>query len=199
MPLPQLKGVAGTVKERAAARSAYETLEDVEKFLAARGFVVPVAPPPYPQPEVSADQLTTDFNRDYTTLFAQQLGWVNYTGPILARVKAALIQLENAISDIETRIRIDLRAKNKLLSREERLSEQDIADTIQQDPDHKILSIERQKFDQQRLLLDSFLDRMERNMKVISRQIELRKLEMGGEVHENNMPARGGRFPVPRR
>lgn len=189
--LPSLKNVVVDDAQRKAARTDFDTMDEVEKQLAKWGFSLNTTPPPFPVPEVSATQLTTDFNKDYTTMYANQLAWLNYTSPLLAHVKATLIELEHALQDITVKMRKELRRKNQELDRTDRLSEKDIEDVIWCDPSHKELIVEKQRFDQMRLRLQSHVDAMEQNMRVISRQVEIRKLEIDNRGIENRMPQRG--------
>ncbi len=192
--LPSLRGVAGSDEDRKSARTEFDTIDDVMKELSVMGFSLNTTPPSFPMPEVSAQHLTTNMNREYTTMYAHQLAWLNYTSPILAHVKAIVLQIENSLKSIEIRIRKDLREKNKLLPKADRLTEKDIEECIWLDPDHKGLVVEQQKYEQMRMQLDSRVEAMRENMKVISRQVEIRKIELGGEKIENNLPGR--RYPA---
>lgn len=193
--LPSLKTVTIDAAHRQAARTDFSTMDSVQTTLTKWGFPLTTEPPAFAAPEVSAEHLTTDFNKDYTTMYAQQLAWLNYTAPLLAHVKGMLLELDNAIKDLETQMRKSLRGKNKSLDRTEKLSEKDIEDLLWLDPDHKRLTIEQQQFEQMRLRLQSHVESMENNMRVISRQVEIRKLEIDNSRTSNGMGYRGIRTP----
>jgi hypothetical protein len=198
MPLPSLKGIAGSDSDRQKAKSTFSTMEEIEKTLQKRGFVVDETPPPVPMPKVTAEHLTTTNSREYTTMYAHQLAWLNYSTPLLAKVRAQALELNNRMKTIESQIRKDLKSKNRGLDRTERMSEQEIEDFIWLDPEYQELLVEKQKNDQQKGILEKIVEGMEANMKVISRQIEIRKLETGNHGIEHNMAGRGGTNPFKR-
>jgi len=189
--LPSNTGISE--EETRAAAIKWDTQGQVEENLKKSGFSQPVKPSS-PRPSVTAEQLTTVINKDYTVLYAQHLAWFNYTGPILARVRARLLQVRNEMRDIEVRIRRELRKKNRDLPRDERFNEKDIEDETWTDPRYKALVNEEQQFEQTKLQLEAYLRETEETLKVISRQVEIRKIELEGARSETSMPGRG-RFP----
>lgn len=195
LKLPRSTGVSEQTKQE--ARSKWDTIGEVEDELASQGFTE-LDRPPFQIPSVTAEQLTTVINKDYTTLYAQHLRWVNYTSPILAKVKARLLGVRNEMTDIETYTRKELRRKNRELPKEERFNEKDIDDEIWSDPRYNELKQIAQRLEQKKIELDSYLETMDNNMKVISRQVEIRKLEMEGDRRENGMPGRGSTWRAPR-
>ena len=178
-------------EDREHATDSWDTFTAVQEELATQGFMVATAPPPFPAPEVSAEQLTTDLNKNYTTLYAQQLAWLNYTGPILAAVKAKLLQANNALRDVEEKVRKQQREKNKHLAREDRLSKEDIEGVIWSDPTYRPILLEKQRLEQAKSMLDAYVESLGNSMRVISRQVEIRRLELEGGARGDTMPNRG--------
>ena len=180
-----------SASEQQAIRAKWNTLEEIEEELAGKGLVAMERPPfEYPG-AVTPDQLTTQNNQEYSTLYAQHLGWYNFVALTLARVKAMLLQINNEMDDIEVRIRKELKDQNKRLAKDERFNEKDISDSVSSDQRYKELTLEKQRFDQKKLEYDAYLDNMDRNLKVISRQVEIRRLEHEGGKIEGAMPFRG--------
>ncbi len=172
-------------------QQVWDTIGEVEKELAQRG-LIPMNPPPFAYPGfITPDQLTQALNADYTTLYAQHLAWYNYTAQLLARVKAFLLGVANEMTDIETTIRKDLRDKNRELEREKKYSIDDIKDAVQLNDRYRSLAIRQQQFEQNKIEIDSHLDCMDRNLKVISRQVEIRRVEQEADRTESAMPHRG--------
>lgn len=192
--ITQAKGVGREAQD--IIHNRWGTLIDVEIELREAG-LNPPDKPKFSRPTLSAEQLTTDVHRDYTTLYAQHLAWFNFTVPMLAHVRAKTLQVVNEMKDIEVETRKQLRLLNKSASKLDKLREIDIEDTVWVDSRYKELIIEKQKLDQFRLELEGYLTTMESNLKVISRQVEIRKIEMGGERTENGMSNRN-RFQPPR-
>jgi len=198
----RLQSKAGmTDQEKEDLQASWNTIDTQERVLEKKyGFPRELDRPPFDRPTLTAEQLTATSNQDYTTLYAQHLAWFNYTSPLLAKTKARLIQKKNELLDIERTTRKRLREANRLLPKDERLNEKDIEDEIWSDPRYKELIREEQRQTQTRIELESYLEIMENNLRVISRQVELRKIEMEGAHRENAMPFRGNsavqnRFP----
>lgn len=192
LQLPTSVGLSDLEKQSLKLR--WNTIDAVEEKLEIMGFS-PDLQPVYSRPTITAEQLTTTINQDYTVLYAQHLAWYNYTTPVLARTKARLLGYQNELTNIETRIRKDLRKKNRELARDDKLNEKDIETEIWSDPDFLEVKREEQRYAQNKMEIEAYLDVMNNNLKVISRQIEIRKIEMGGVHQENNMP---GRYRGPR-
>lgn len=192
--LPKNTGVSQEETKRASID--WNTQDKVERNLKQLGFEMPEAPT-FPRPTISADQLTTVVNKDYTTLYAQHLAWFNYTSPVLARVRARLLQIRNEKKDIETRIRRELRQKNRELPKDERFNEKDIDDETWSDERYKELTRQEQLNAQTELQLRGYLEVTENTLKVISRQVEIRKLELEGVKTESYLPNRGRALRTP--
>lgn len=190
--LPKHIGVSQ--KETEAATLNWDTLAIVEKNLTKLGFELPEKPT-FPRPKITVEQLTTVVNKDYTTLYAQELAWFNYTSPIFARVRAKLLQIRNEKRDIEVRIRKALRQRNRELPKDERFNERDIEDETWCDARYKVLVKDGQQFEQTEALLKSYLETSENTLKVISRQVEIRKTELDGSRTESYLPNRGRLVP----
>ncbi len=177
--------------EQKSIHEQWNTLDEVEAEIASKGLVAVDRPSfDYPGP-VTPAQLTTTLNKDYSELYAYHLGWYNFVSITLARVKAMLLQLDNEMTDIETRIRKELKEKNRRIAKEERFNEKDITDATNQDQRYRELTLQKQRFDQKKIEYDAYLDCMDRNLRVISRQVEIRRIEMEAGGTSNAMPHRG--------
>ena len=194
LQLPKNMGISD--HEQQQVKKGWDTIGDVESNLSSKGFIEGDKPP-FPRPTITAEQLTTVINKDYTLLYAQHLAWYNYTSPILAKIKARLLQSKNHRKHLESKLRKELRSKNRMLPREDRLNEKDIEDEIWGDEEYRTTVKWEQQYEQTKLELESYLDITENTLRVISRQVEIRKLELNGSDVEDNMPGRG-RFRSPR-
>lgn len=192
--LPSSVGV-GEQEQKDIHNAWTATIDNVEADLASMGIVAEKAPE-FSRPTLTAEQLTTTINKDYTILYSQHLSWYNYTTPLVAKVKARLLGVKNEMTDIEVRIRQEMKKKNKIVERDMKFTEKDIEDHIWMDPRYKQLLLERQRLEQYKLELDAYLETMDRNLLTISRQVEIRKIEYGGNHIENNLPGRGRYQPI---
>lgn len=191
--LPSSLGVGASVQRE--VHEQWTTLPSIQEELGGHGFT-PLPAPTFAYPgTVSPEQLTNQNNTLYSTLYAEHLAWYNYTAEIVALIRATLVELENEMDDIASRIRRDEREKNKRQTvRDNRLSGDDIRDLILQEPRYRSLLQDKQRYDQKKLLMEAKLDAMDRNLRVLSRQVEIRKTELERTQTGSNMPGRGGSY-----
>jgi hypothetical protein len=140
---------------------------------------------------VTADQLTSPDWKAYTTTYTSHLRWYNYVVRMLAEIRAELLQVKNQKGDIERVKRAGFRVVNEGRKKTDRMSAQEMADIIEEDPTYHILKIREQELDQLKLKVDAWSEEMDRNLKTVSRQIENRRTESQGGNRENNMPGAG--------
>lgn len=165
----------------------WDTIGDVEADLAMSGFM-PMQTPEFECPQVTEAALTTENSQEYTQTYARQLAWFNYSSQVLARVTAHLLQYENEMDTIEARIHVDRRARAKAAG-EKPPSGDTLKQEVLMDPRHDELRRQAQVLKQKKIELQAFVDGIERGLKVISRQVEIRKMEI--EQGRVNIPGRG--------
>lgn len=192
--LPSILGL--DAQEQQKIRDDFDTMDGVNTLLEKHG-ITPAPKPGFGCPEVSEDDLTTTDNTKYTTVYARLLAWFNYMGPLLAAVVAELLQIENAMVYTEAAFRKKARELNlgKKPRTEGWVTEAEIADAITLDADYHELHVEKQRLSQMKAMLASHTERVERSMRVVSRQVEIRKIELEGSRTEHNMPGRN-KFPT---
>lgn len=179
-------------KEEEVVSHRWDTLEKVIDTLGSWGFREAVSPD-IEYPTVTADMLLTQDIKDYTTMFTSFLRWFNYSNKMKARVIAELLQLENEMNDIAAETRKRLRRENE--GRKKPLGVKDIEDEIDTNLRHRELKIRAQSMKQMKIEMDAQCEELERSLRVISRNIEVRKEELGDGRKAENMPGRtnGGR------
>lgn len=163
-------------------------LDDLEKS----GIKDPVKPQ-FDLPEVTVDALTTTNSRDYAELFAKQLAWFNYLTQTHALSKIMLLEAENILDLVENAIKDALLEENKLRDKAEKMSAGEIATKVKVHPDYVEALEKAQEVKQYKLRLDAHVDVADRNMKVISREVEMKKIEAEGAARESSI----GRFRRP--
>jgi len=155
--------------------------------------------PNFELPVITRENLTTTNSKEYTDLYAKQLAWFNYLTPIFASVEVALLEAKNTFDLTEAAIKDGLYEENKLLSKAEKLTSDELKNKVLVHPSYQEALLQVQRMTQYKMRLKAMLEIADRNMTVISRQVEIRRQEIEGGVHENNMPRRGRRFqPITR-
>jgi len=185
--LPASLGVSPKEENRITRR--WETLEGVVDTLNRWGFSEATAPTT-PIPTITPEMLLTPDIQQYTILYSSQLHWYNYSNILRARVTAEILQLENEMDDIGAAIRKQLRDTNKALGKKDGMSVGAIDDEVTTNDRYRELRIRAQELQQFKLELAARVEELESGMKVISRQVEIRKEEAKGGTNAQNMPGR---------
>jgi hypothetical protein len=189
LQLPKDVGVSQTTAD--AVANEWDTLPYVDERLKGQGMRPNIEPDVQYIP-VTAEQLMVPDVKMYTTTYASHLRWYNYVVRLLADVRAELLQVENQKGDIERVKRSHFRTVNEGRKKTDRMSVQEMADVIEDDPTYHILKIRQQELEQLKLKVTAWSEEMDRNLKTISRQIENRRAEVQGGNRENNMPGHAG-------
>jgi len=182
--VPRNIGVAES--EQKAVHNHWDTIGKVEGTLAMEGFVA-MECPSFQCPMVTEEVLTTADSKAYTEAYAQQLAWFNYASQTLARATAHLLQVTNEMEMIEARMRRQFR--EGIRNGGGKMTEKEMADEIMLDDRYSELLHFKQVTTQRKIELQAFTEGVERGLKVISRQVEIRKMEM--EQSRVNIPGRG--------
>lgn len=166
----------------------WTSLDEQEQKLAAEGFS-PMDTPTFMCPQITEDILTTADHKLYTTVYAQQLAWFNYASQNLSRAIAEILQVTNEMDVIEAKMRRGFREKMKIGGKEAKMTSEEMKDEILLNPRYTYLKLHHQQLSQYKIELSAYCEGIERGLKVISRQVEIRKMEM--EQSRVNIPNRG--------
>jgi hypothetical protein len=187
--LGKLGAVGPSEQQTTEVNNQWETFNTVVTYLQERGIRLPDKPNTE-IPEITEEVLGTTDNREYTRIYAQQLAWANYLGPLLAWIRAELLQYENRLDLLAPTIKRELKEGNKLAAKEDRLSQEEITDRVELNPGYLDVKIKAQELKQKRWMVESMLDNLERGMKVTSRQVEIRRQELEGTRTASSLPQR---------
>jgi hypothetical protein len=185
--LPVTVGIGETAKNNIVDH--WNTIDQVELQLTQQG-IVEKQKPAFACPEVDENLLTSTNHTEYSAIYSRLLAWYNYVTPTFARVKCRVLEFENMLDRIGATIRKELKGTNKLVVKTEKLSPDEIKDAILLDPNHAMVALELQRYQQQKIQLEAFLEILDRSLKVVSRQVEIKKLEFNGANREGNTSPR---------
>lgn len=190
--LPSNLGIGNEQKSAIALRwdTFTQVMEAVEKIgLHARTL------PEYEIPEVDALVLTAPDSFQYTELHTKLLSWWQPMAEMTAQIKAGVLQMENMLEEVEAATRDALREESKQLPKQERYTAECLKDKVVLNPEVARVKRSLQVVQQRKLIFEARLEALERALKLVSRQIELRKLDFEGSRVNSNMPGRG-RYPT---
>ena len=169
----------------------WSTFEEIELMMTKSGFDV-INKPQVSCPEITAELLTTSNTNLYTEAYAAIQAWYNYAYHTMSRLDAKLIEVDNERGDIDRSLREQAQgtkitgANGKL----RQMKAEEVKTMIASNPRVRELTLENQRLNQQKMLLDGHLKKLGRDLKLMSRQIEIRKEDKDGWRGGNNMGAR---------
>lgn len=173
---------------------SWNTFDDVELELTLMGFP-PLEQPKHARPQLTLEILATPNSREYTDLYLKVEAWHNFAFNTMARIKAILIGYENEQNEIARGIRKEFAAPDPSGGKKAKVNKSSIEDTIAEHPRFRELTFEMQKWEQKKIILQSHVDSLDRDLKMVSRQVEIRRQDIDNGRRGSNMPSHGGRRP----
>lgn len=169
------------VGEQAAQQThqAWDTMDDVLTESMKEGFHL-MEMPRFAPPDVKPQDLSSMTPDEYALKFTQAEYWQSYSQGTLAWIDGLLMQGANEMDMLEVDIKRFIRETAKQ-AKERKPAEAIIMDEVKANPRWRELLYETQKLSQKRLVTDGQYKRMGRVLKILSRFVEFRKNEMGGQ------------------
>lgn len=154
----------------------WDTIEAVRINMMKMGFM-PAQRPIYGCPRIDPKMLASAPPEVYATTYAQNIHWLSYASDNLAVVEGTLLQCKNEMELIENQIyktTCSLAAANQ----EKKPSDKAIERGVMVDPRWQELLHIQQEMRQSKHFLESAKETCERNLAVLSRFVEFRKMEL---------------------
>jgi hypothetical protein len=181
------------VQEAAQLHARWDTADTIEAEVTSWGFPA-VVRPNCVAPSLTPETLTSPDTRHYTVIYTQIQEWHTYTQSVVSRVRIRLLQIKNEMGRIE--INIKQRAcQDAEHHKQKKPTKEALEDLYQMHPGWVELQLQQQIQDQRRILVDGYLERFDNDLKLISRNIELRKTDLENRGVGNNIPHRGNPPP----
>lgn len=185
LKLPTTLGAPERTPVNKKTHDRWNTFEGVDAELKGKGFTD--CPRPDSEfPNLTSTQLTETPNKEYTALHALYLEWFRYSAEEFSRLRALMLQTKNEMEDIELETKRELRTQPG-----KKPSEEEINIAVGLHTRYRDLKQLLQRAEQAKLLLETKVDYLERSLRVISRQVELRKIDAGQGSVNDHMPGRG--------
>lgn len=163
----------------------WNTYDDSEAHLLGMG-ITERQPPDHSVRPLTGDDLANLDPMEHAALQADYLNWFSYLAPQLAKVKAQLLQTENTIKALSAAIASRLRKER----RDKKLTQNEIDMYVNLDPTMAELLINKQALTQISMSVTADVEVCKSNMAVISREIEVIRLDRQQTAINSNMPAR---------
>jgi hypothetical protein len=163
--------------------------DEAEKELYHLGFHR-VAQPEFTCPILDPKALTTADLASYTEMHARFQRWHNYAENTQAYVESILIGLKRQLKQLEAQLQL-MYASHKNPATGKPFSVDDRKIFVENNPRYVELLQDQTKFEQMKVQMESQVNNLSKSGALISRHIELRKLDMEGDRMGHNMPSRG--------
>lgn len=158
-----------------------------------------LAMPPEPEfacPPLRAEDLTTNDNKAYTETYAQRVAWFGFYSERKSEHDAIVLEVEAEMSVIETRIRNHLRRNSKKVTAtgdSKAPPAQAMEDAI--NSDNRYLELKQKLIFHKQILkrLNARVETLDREIRLTSRQVEIRRQEFDNAGRGNS----GVRQPGP--
>lgn len=197
--LPRTLPLGAGEGETQNIKTHWDTAGAVERELESKG-LVPYTQPVETCPELTAEVLTSPDSRKYTETYVKLLSWYNYSSELLAQVRVQVIQYENMQSILDAQTRKVAKAQSEAAGGK-KPAEAELQQRLLLNPEYLEVTRDLQRFQQAKICLDAKVEGLERSLRLISRQVEIRRMDLEQTRTGAAMPARG-RFegehpPVP--
>lgn len=194
LPLGPGQEVSKTVSQK------WDTIDDQLADMHVRG-LVSRDPPQQACPELTSDMLTTTDSKSYSETYALLNSWFGYVSEVYAQVQATVLQLENTQEILEAegrRVARTIAGEEGSGKKTKGPTKEELSDKLLLNPEYQEVKLKLQRYKQSQLLFKAKLESIERSLRVVSRQVEIRKLDQDQTRIGSNMPGRnftgGGRF-----
>ncbi len=163
----------------------WDTYASVEATLERLG-IPEMKHPDSAMPMLTEEMLTTQDNKSYTGTFCQFQNWTAYVASLLATSEAKLMQYGKMLKAIKAQSR-----ESATAGVTRKITKEEMMERIESTAEYR--KIERKQLEEEQLRekLKAAHSHLESCMRTISRQVELRKLEVEQLKLESNMPRRG--------
>jgi len=176
-----------TAEQKKSLQEHWNTASESEKLYEKEGFGE-IKKPTFNCPEVDEQVVTNPDSTEFTTVYVHLLGWYSYCAELLAKVDVYILQYENLLDVLGAETR-DVARKQHAEGKKPTVDE--LKDRLLLNPRYLETLHELQKYQQHKKLLASRLESIDRSLKVISRQVTIRTLDMEAQRTGSNLPGRG--------
>jgi hypothetical protein len=173
-----------------ALAQKWESVNDqAETELFHLGFA-PVTRPDFTCPILDPKALTNADLHSYAEMHARFQRWHNYAEYTMARCQSMLVGIKRQISQLESQLKVYYASyKNPETGKVYSLA--DRKDLVESNPRYVELLVDQTKFEQMKAQMEAQVNGLSKATGLISRHIELRKLDIEQDRVNNNMPGRG--------
>lgn len=173
----------------------WSTYEDAKNALETEYGMVPPQEPDWAPPVLSLKDLTESTGKDYTEKYLQLTSWFGYLAEVKSRVSAQILELDNEMKQVEATMRENMRNNSTKTTRSGETKSppaQEMEDKIRLDPRYMELGVKKQALEQMASMLTSRINKHEYEIKLMSRQVEIKRTEFDQSNREGSISGNKG-------
>lgn len=187
--LPRALAIGAGEEQKSAILSHWNTADSVEEDIERKGFKDKTEPD-FECPEIDLETLTGPDNRQYTTMYVRLMAWFGYSSEMLGKTQVRILQYENMLDVLTANTRRQVREVTEAVGGKKPTAEA-LQDQLLANPEYLDVLRELQRYKQARILLEKKVENIERSLRLVSRQVEIRRLDIEQNKTSVGMPGRG--------
>lgn len=156
-------------------RQQFDTTDEVDRFAAEYGLEIPMkVKVPAPVTGAFLNEARSD---EYTEHYAEWLAHYNFLVAVQAHIRVSQKQLSTQLENIYAQLKKDNGTINRARPRTDRFSQEELEAEIKCDETYRYVLADLQAVEQKKYIIDAAVDSADRTLKLLSRQIEIMKIE----------------------
>jgi hypothetical protein len=194
--IPRTLAIGVGEEQKKQVQEKWNTADEVEVGIREAGFPDHNTPS-FACPELDVHLLTSPDSKQYTETYAQLLSWFTYASEKLAQIQVRLLQYENMQDVMAAQTRQAAREQSDQSGNKKPTAEE-MKDRLLRNPEYLEITRTLQRYQQGKIVMSAKVESLERTLRLISRQIEIRRLDIEQGRTGAAMPARNQRDPFSR-
>lgn len=170
-------------------RSRFSTVAEVTQNLMETMGYVPQTTPQFACPMLTAEMMTTVDWNSYSVNYVTFKVWWDFYREKLAEVTNMVLQHKNMLTMIEVRTKKAVREIAEATG--EKLTVERLKDRVLENAEYQDVMLELQRWQHAKELVEAKFESLDKSMFMISRQVEIRRVDIEQHRVANNMPTRG--------
>lgn len=175
-------------QKAAPTRQSWSTYDEAAQAVYDTGFDPPSTAnkPSGDYPKITDADLTNPDSKEYASTFRRVVAWFEYASETMAYFKALELELEESMNQLALDIKMGERLKVRG-EKEKGLSVDAMKTLYESDKTYRTYKREAQRIQQQIMILKPRLDGLETSYKLMSRNLELLRLDAEGAGRAENL------------
>ncbi len=194
--IPRTLPVGVGEEKKKQIQGEWDTADAVEIGIRDRGFPDHTQPT-FDCPEIDINLLTNPDSKQYSEAYSRLLGWFTFASEALAQLQVRVLQYENMQDIIAAQTRQTAREQSDQQGAKKPTAEE-MKDRLLRNPEYLDITLNLQKYQQGMIIMSAKVEGLERTLRLISRQIEIRRLDIEQQRTSTAIPGRNQRSPFSR-